>query len=105
MGWRNLPASKALALFHICQEALANTAKHAKAKKVEVVVWTTGDRALLEIRDNGKGFDMESTKSSLGHGLSNMQTRARNVGGDLELTTEPGTGTTILTWVPFTTEE
>jgi two-component system, NarL family, sensor histidine kinase DevS len=100
-----LPASKALALFHICQEALANTAKHAKAKKVDVVVWTTSDRALLEIRDNGRGFDMESTKASLGHGLSNMQTRARNVGGDLELITEPGIGTTILTWVPFTNEE
>jgi two-component system, NarL family, sensor histidine kinase DevS len=100
-----LPASKALALFHICQEALANTAKHARAKKVEVVVWTTPDRALLEIRDNGRGFDMESTKSSLGHGLSNMQTRARNVGGDLELITEPGIGTTILTWVPFSNEE
>lgn len=104
-GLEKLPASKALALFHICQEALANTAKHAKAKKVEVVVWTTADRALMEIRDNGKGFEMESTRTSLGHGLSNMQTRARNVGGDLELTSEPGMGTTILTWVPFTTEE
>jgi two-component system, NarL family, sensor histidine kinase DevS len=104
-GLVTLPASKALALFHICQEALANTAKHAKAKKVDVVVWTTADRALLEIRDNGRGFDMESTKSSLGHGLSNMQTRARNVGGDLELITEPGNGTTILTWVPFANEE
>jgi two-component system sensor histidine kinase DevS len=104
-GLVTLPASKALALFHICQEALANTAKHAKAKKVDVVVWTTADRVLLEIKDNGRGFDMESTKSSLGHGLSNMQTRARNVGGDLELITEPGNGTTILTWLPFTTEE
>ncbi len=104
-GLQRLPAPKALALFHICQEALANTAKHAKAKKVEVVVWTTGDRALLEIRDNGKGFEVESTRTSLGHGLSNMQTRAHNVGGDLELTTEPGIGTTILTWVPFTNEE
>jgi two-component system, NarL family, sensor histidine kinase DevS len=104
-GLEKLPAPKALALFHICQEALANTAKHAKAKKVEVVVWTTADRALLEIRDNGKGFELESTRTSLGHGLSNMQTRARNVGGDLELTTEPGIGTTILTWVPFSTEE
>jgi len=104
-GLDKLPASKALALFHICQEALANAAKHAKAKKVDVVVWKTGDRVLMEIRDNGKGFDMESTKTSLGHGLSNMHTRAHNVGGDLELTTEPGTGTTILTWVPFSTEE
>lgn len=100
-----LPASMALALFHICQEALANAAKHAKAKKVDVVVWVTADRALLEIRDNGRGFDKESTKLSLGHGLLNMQTRARKVGGDLELITEPGIGTTILTWVPFNNEE
>ncbi|HEX7556130.1 MAG TPA: GAF domain-containing sensor histidine kinase [Leptolinea sp.] len=104
-GLESLPASQALALFHICQEALANTAKHAKAKKVDVVAWRTTDRALLEIRDNGRGFEMESTKTSLGHGLSNMQTRARNVGGDLELTTELGVGTTILTWVPFANEE
>jgi signal transduction histidine kinase len=104
-GLEKLPASRALALFHICQEALANTAKHAKAKKVEVVVWTTGDRVLMEIRDNGKGFEMESTRTSLGHGLSNMQTRAHNVNGDLELTSEPGTGTTILTWVPFSSTD
>lgn len=104
-GLVTLPATKALAIFHICQEALANAAKHAKAKRVDVILWTTADRALLEIRDDGRGFDLESTKSSLGHGLLNMQTRARNVGGDLELISEPGSGTTILTWVPFTTED
>jgi len=38
---------------------------------------------------------------SIGHGLANIQTRARNVGGDVEFTSEPGLGTTVLAWVPY----
>jgi len=38
---------------------------------------------------------------TLGHGLSNMQTRARNVGGDVEISSEPGNGATVLAWVPL----
>src|SRR6266508_2475445 len=52
----DLPPSQSLALFHICQEALAHAPKHAKAKKVELSLWTTEDRVLMEIHDNGKGF-------------------------------------------------
>jgi signal transduction histidine kinase len=65
---------------------------------------TTHDRVLLEISDNGHGFDQSTTKLTLGHGLSNMQTRARNAGGELEVTSEPGSGTTILVWVPNSNE-
>lgn len=100
----NLPDAHAIALFHICQEALANIAKHAQAEKVEVSVWTTQDRVLLEIHDDGRGFDPQKVRFTLGHGISNMQTRARNVGGDLEITTEPGTGTNILAWMPYSRE-
>jgi len=97
----DLPDAHALALFHICQEALANIAKHAQAKKVEVLVWTTSDRVLMEVHDDGQGFDPQKIQLTLGHGISNMQTRARNVGGDLEITTEPGEGTTIMVWMPY----
>lgn len=103
-GLDDLPDAYAIALFHICQEALANIAKHAQAKKVEVLVWTTTDRVLMEIHDDGKGFDTQKVQLTLGHGISNMQTRARNVGGDLELTSEPGEGTTILVWMPHVRE-
>jgi len=103
-GLDDLPDAYAIALFHICQEALANIAKHAQAKKVEVAVWTTSDRVLMEIHDDGKGFDTQKVQLTLGHGISNMQTRARNVGGDLELTSEPGEGTTILVWMPYIRE-
>lgn len=91
---------RAMALFHICQEALANIAKHAQAKKVDIVLWSTPERVLMEITDNGRGFDLERMKLTLGHGLMNIQTRARNVGGDVEISSELGEGTTVLAWVP-----
>jgi len=95
-----LPASHATALFHICQEALANVAKHSRARRTDIHLWTTRDRVLLEIADNGQGFDIRKMSVTLGHGLSNMHVRARKVGGDVEITSAPGEGTTVLAWVP-----
>lgn len=100
-GLEDLPDAHAIALFHICQEALANIAKHAQADHVEVMVWVTSDRVLMEVHDDGLGFDPQKIQFTLGHGISNMQTRAHNVGGDLEITTEPGKGTTIMAWMPY----
>jgi len=100
-GLQDLPDMNAITLFHICQEALANVAKHARARHVDIYLWTTADRALLEISDDGRGFDAQKISSSIGHGLSNMQTRVHHVGGDIEITSEPGEGTTILVWVPL----
>lgn len=97
---KDLPHTHSLALFHICQEALANAAKHAKAKNVQVAIWTTNERALMEIRDDGKGFDTENMHSSIGHGLANMQTRAHAVGGEFDISSIIDEGTTILVWVP-----
>lgn len=99
-GLENVSQVNALALFHICQESLGNAAKHAGAKRVDINVWSTSDRALMEIHDNGKGFDIEKMSTTIGHGLSNMQTRARAVGGDVDISSAPGEGTTILAWVP-----
>lgn len=96
----DFPALNATALFHICQESLANIAKHAHAHHAEVHLWTTRDRVLLEISDDGRGFDMRRMTATLGHGLSNMQSRARKVGGDVEITSSPEGGTTVLAWVP-----
>jgi signal transduction histidine kinase len=98
----DLQPVNAMALFHICQEALANIAKHANASKVTIDLWSTSDRALLEIHDNGEGFDLEKASKTVGHGLANMQTRVANVGGDLDIITAPKEGTTILAWVPRT---
>ncbi len=99
-GLVDFPAQNSTALFHICQEALANIAKHAQAKTAEVHLWTSRDRVLLEVSDDGRGFNTDKISMMLGHGLSNMQVRARKVGGDVEITSSPDRGTTILVWVP-----
>ena len=96
----DFPAEHATALFHICQEALANVARHAAAHNAEVHVWTAMDRVLLEVTDDGQGFDLRKMSVTLGHGLSNIHYRARKVGGDVEITSYPGEGTTVLAWVP-----
>jgi signal transduction histidine kinase len=99
-GLEQIAQVSSLALFHICQEALGNAAKHAGARHVAVRLWLTDERALIEIQDDGKGFPVETSSASIGHGLSNMHTRARAVGGDVEITSSPGEGTTVFAWVP-----
>jgi len=97
---KELPQAYSMVLFHISQEALANIAKHAKAKQVDISLWSTDERVLMEIHDNGKGFEMEKMNASIGHGLANMQTRVRSVGGDVDISSVVGEGTTVLAWVP-----
>jgi len=97
---KDLPQSHSMVLFHIGQEALANVAKHAKAKQVDISLWSTDERVLMEIHDNGKGFEMEKMNASIGHGLANMQTRVRAVGGDVDISSVVDEGTTVLAWVP-----
>jgi signal transduction histidine kinase len=101
----DLPDAQAIALFHICQEALANIAKHARAKNVSVTLWKSADRVLMEVADDGRGFEVDKVRVTIGHGLSNIQTRARNAGGEVDITSEPGAGTTILAWVPAADED
>jgi len=97
---KDLPQSHSMVLFHIGQEALANVAKHARAKQVDISLWSTDERVLMEIHDNGKGFEMEKMNASIGHGLANIQTRVRAVGGDVDISSVVDEGTTVLAWVP-----
>ena len=96
----NLPAENAMALFHIIQEALANIARHANATRVNVRVWRVDSRVMLRVNDDGVGFDSARVEQRIGHGLANMQTRAQNVNGGLEVISIRRQSTTILAWVP-----
>jgi len=98
-----LTQTQSMTLFHICQEALANAAKHAKAKNVQISLWTTDDRILMEINDDGNGFDMDSMNSNIGHGLANIKTRAHSSGGEADISSIVNEGTTILVWIPRAT--
>jgi len=90
-----LEQEKERAMLHIAQEALANVAKHSKATRAWLSVRQHDDQILLQVIDNGMGFDMEEAPRTLGHGLSNMAQRADSMGAEFEAISSPGEGTTI----------
>jgi signal transduction histidine kinase len=95
-GGGTLPAEAQVVLYRICQEALNNIAKHAKATAVEIDVRYEPGAVELHIRDNGRGFD-SSEQSPPGHyGLSMMRERAETVGALLTVTSQPGHGTELV---------
>ena len=93
------------ALYHIFQESLSNTAKHARATMVSVRLWRQGDRVMLRVSDDGTGFEISKPNHRIGHGLSNMQARAEGVGGGIEVISIRKQGTTLLAWMPYIKEE
>ncbi len=97
----NLDRVTSAALLRIAQEALANAGKHAHASRVLVSLRQLDGRIALHVIDNGRGFDPRKRKTTLGHGLSNMSERARQVGGELEVASSPGEGTTVTVWLPI----
>lgn len=92
-------------LYRITQEALNNIAKHADAKHVSVVLEKRGEQIILIIEDDGKGFDAAKLKtpdrSGRGLGILGMQERATLIGGDVEIESSPGSGTTVYVRVPL----
>jgi two-component system nitrate/nitrite sensor histidine kinase NarX len=99
-----LPAKVQVAFYRVCQEALNNIAKHAKASKVEINLKQDGAVTELHIRDNGKGFDTEQTFS--GHyGLGMMRERAEAAGALLTVLSQPGRGTELTIRWENTTKE
>jgi signal transduction histidine kinase len=95
----DLPLKIKQELYRVAQEALHNTIKHAGASQVNVRLGRSPEAILLEIRDNGVGFD--SASSFPGHlGLLSMRERLKNLGGVLSIKSTPGEGTTICARVP-----
>ena len=95
-GEGTLPAEAQVVLYRICQEALNNIAKHAKATNVKIDVRHESGALELRIRDDGRGFD-SSEQTRPGHyGLSMMRERAETVGARLTVTSQPGHGTELV---------
>jgi two-component system sensor histidine kinase UhpB len=92
-----LAPDEEIAVYRIAQEALANIARHADAKRVEVDL-RTGDGVELTVRDDGCGF--EPSRPASGLGLGGMAERARLVGGELTIESRPGAGTELSLRVP-----
>jgi PAS domain S-box-containing protein len=93
------------AMFRIFQETLTNIARHAKATRVEVVLQKQGDRLVLLIHDNGRGFDELDPSLSNSLGLLGMRERAAVLGGHVDISSVAGKGTTIAAWIPLPSPE
>jgi signal transduction histidine kinase len=87
-----------VALFRVAQEALTNVAKHAKASRVGLTLSYMEDVVLLDVRDDGVGFE-PGTKNG-GFGLSSMRQRLLRVAGSLAVESTPGEGTAVNASVP-----
>jgi two-component system sensor histidine kinase UhpB len=81
----------------IVREALSNILRHARARRVALTVREATHATLLEVRDDGRGFSPEAAQ---GLGLRNLRTRARLLGGQLELHSEPGKGSLVRLVIP-----
>jgi two-component system sensor histidine kinase UhpB len=96
-----LPEVMQTAIFRVAQEALANVARHAGATIVEVDLDEEDGRAELRVRDDGAGFDpgaiprAGTERPGAGLGLGGMAERARLVGGELDVRSAPGGGTSV----------
>ncbi len=106
-----LPEKVRLALFRIFQQSLANVIRHAKATEVHVRFSFDAEEAYLEIKDNGKGFEVPANWIDFvrrGHyGLAGAAERANALGGVLKVQSQPGNSTTIKVIIPWkeTTDE
>ncbi len=102
---RRLPPVVELHLFRIVQEAINNIEKHARAKSVTVHLRYQEGSAILNIQDDGQGFDPKTLKAGKkmrhGLGLTNMRERALSLGGNYEIKSAPQQGTTITVRVPL----
>lgn len=100
-----LDAAVAIALFRVCQEALHNIAKHARAETVRVELAFTTDEVTLSVSDDGVGFEADALPVLLQgtrFGLVGMRERASLLGGRFQLETAPGEGVTVVVTVPLT---
>jgi PAS domain S-box-containing protein len=83
----------ATAVFRIAQESLTNVARHAQAAQVQVSLCRLADRYVLQVRDDGQGFEPEAARRNLG--LVGVRERVLALRGELEVSSAPGRGTSI----------
>ena len=96
-----VPAHVETALFRIVQEAVNNVIRHAQARRLSVMLTRDAERVQLCISDDGLGFDAQLPRSGRHIGLWSMCERVEQLGGQFELTSAPGQGTTVTASLPL----
>ncbi len=100
-----LPAEAEVALLRVAQEALANVGRHADASRVGVTLSLLDDRVVLDVRDDGRGFDPTAAPDGSSFGLTAMRQRVVGLGGTLEIESRPGEGTALSASLPVVVTE
>lgn len=96
-----LPPDHDVTLYRIAQEALTNVRKHAEANSARVTLTYLDDATVLDVVDDGVGFDPHTT--IMGHGIRGMHARLDQVGGHLDLETDKERGTALAATIPLPT--
>ncbi|HLO33765.1 MAG TPA: sensor histidine kinase [Anaerolineales bacterium] len=108
-GGLRLPSHLETMLFRIAQEAISNILRHANAAKVSIRLWTADEHIWLEIKDDGRGFDIQKTTGEAVDrkqlGLLGIQERVSLVGGEVKVESAPGSGTCLQVSIPLPIEE
>jgi signal transduction histidine kinase len=103
-GVEDLDGTKRTVLYRVAQEALTNVARHAKASRVEVNIQKQNSGACMEIKDDGRSFEVERGMRARGNkrlGLLGMRERVEMIGGTFCVKSAPGQGTTVRVEIPF----
>lgn len=99
-----LPPAVQLVSYRAVQEALTNIAKHASAKAVHIDLSDAESVLTVEVRDNGCGITAAQRGKAKAFGLRGLAERARTVGGWLDVSSQPGQGSSIIVSIPLTPE-
>lgn len=100
-----LPLGTQEVIFRIVQEGFANIARHARAEHVWLSLQRQQDALLVEVGDDGQGFALGKQRHGYGGmGMTNMRERARSLGGQLAIWSQPGQGTTLHLYFPLLKE-
>ncbi|GIU97125.1 MAG: hypothetical protein KatS3mg013_0928 [Actinomycetota bacterium] len=91
-------SARAADVVQVAREALSNVGRHAQASTCRLSVRRTDDGLVLEIDDDGRGFD--ATRAPQGMGLRNLRERVEGCGGRVEIVSSPSEGTTVRAWFP-----
>jgi len=100
-GFPEIPKSIALCLYRVAQESLWNAVRHSASSKITVEIKSDPEFVYLDIKDDGKGFDLTLTQPNRGLGLASMTERIRLVGGTIKIDTAPSQGVAISVVVPI----
>jgi len=98
----DIPNGHEFCVYRVAQEALRNVVKHSRATRAQVHLHSKNGTLKFQVRDNGRGFNLDEAKNQIGLGLRSIEERVWFVGGTVRVETGPGDGTVISVSIPLT---